>query len=83
MRAAVDHQLGRSSVWGSREEVRNTLLQIDEGVYLHYLVFSIAAYIAIHHNRRLERGHFYFVREGQGWVLAGADRIHLSTLSQP
>ena len=79
-KAAIDGVLGKLTAFGERKQLKNQLKQKNINVYIYFLAFEIAAYLAIHYHKRLESAHLHFVLEEDAWTLADADSIYMSSL---
>jgi hypothetical protein len=80
MEAAIQAQLGKVTSLGDKQQLLNTLMRTNSTVYLYFLIFQVAAYLAIHYNKRLESAHFHFILEDEVWSIAGAESIRISPL---
>jgi len=68
------------NLYGDRETVKKYILEQNPLVFLHFIVFEICTYICVHYNKRLEKGHFHFVKEGENWWLAGIESAQILLL---
>lgn len=71
-KAATSYQLGASD-FGERAVVRREMQELDPLAFLYFTIFEICSFVCIHYNRRVESAAFHFVREGEGWALAGIE----------
>lgn len=72
MEAANQGLLGKITSLGDKQMLKQFLQENNPTVFLYYLAFEVAAYLAIHYNKKLEKAHFHFVCEDNVWTLAGA-----------
>lgn len=75
-------QLGKQE-FGDKEAVKKFIFELSSHTFVYFTIFEICWYIMIHYNRRIESALFHFVKEGEGWALAGVEACHLANLAQP
>lgn len=56
--------------------------ELDQLVFLYFTVFEICSFVCIHYNKRVESAAFHFVKEGEGWALAGIEGARVVLLEQ-
>ena len=60
--------------------VRREMQELDPLAFLYFTIFEICSFVCIHYNRRVESAAFHFVREGEGWALAGIENARVVQL---